>query len=69
MRSLGYISETSTHFAKRVAIIFYVHGPVHRESMSIIVQQDAPIYSLIYFCKLLTLHVTGGKSTHHQEHI
>jgi len=26
---------------------------VHRESMSIIVQQDATIYSLLYFCKLL----------------
>jgi len=26
---------------------------VRRESMSIIVQQDATIYSLLYFCKLL----------------
>ena len=26
---------------------------VHRESMSIIVQQDATMYSLLYFCKLL----------------
>jgi len=42
---------------------------VHRESMPIIVQQVATIYSLIYFCKLLTLHVSGGKSTHHQEHM
>ena len=32
---------------------FYVHGSVHRESMSIIVQQDMTIYSLLYFCKLL----------------
>jgi hypothetical protein len=32
---------------------FYVHVSVHRESMSIIVQQDATIYSLLYFCKLL----------------
>jgi len=26
----------------------YVHGSVHRESMSIIVQQDATIYSLLF---------------------
>jgi len=33
--------------------LFYVHGSVHRESMSIIVQQDATIYSSLYFCELL----------------
>jgi len=38
------------------------------DSGSIIVQQDATIYSLLYFCKLLALHVSGGNSTHHQEH-
>jgi hypothetical protein len=27
---------------------FYVNGSVHRESMSIIAQQDANIYSLLY---------------------
>ena len=32
---------------------FYVHGSVHRESVSIIVQQDTTIYSLLYFCKVL----------------
>jgi hypothetical protein len=32
---------------------FYVYGSVHRESVSIIVQQDATIYSLLCFCKLL----------------
>jgi hypothetical protein len=32
---------------------FYLHGSVRRESMSIIVQQDSTIYSLLYFCKLL----------------
>jgi hypothetical protein len=30
-----------------------VHGSVHRESVSIIVQHDASMYSLLYFCKLL----------------
>ena len=47
---------------------FYVHGSVHHESMSIIVQQDATIYSLLYFCKA-ALHVSGGTSTHHQKHM
>ena len=32
---------------------FNVHGSVHRESMSIVVQQGATMYSLLYFCKLL----------------
>ena len=34
---------------------FYVYGSVHRESMSIIVQQDAAVYSLLCFRKLLVL--------------
>jgi hypothetical protein len=34
-------------------LFFYVYGSVHRESISIIVQQDATIYSLLCFCKLL----------------
>jgi len=33
--------------------VFYGHGSVHRESMSMIVQQDATIYSLLCFSKLL----------------
>ena len=32
---------------------FSVHGSVHRESMSIIVQKDATMCSLLCFCKLL----------------
>jgi len=32
---------------------FNVYGSVRRESMSITVQQDATIYSLLYFCELL----------------
>jgi hypothetical protein len=32
---------------------FNVHGSVSRESMSIILQQDATVYSLLYLCKLL----------------
>ena len=34
---------------------FYVHGSVRRESISIIVQQVANIYSLLYFCNLLCM--------------
>jgi len=39
---------------------------VHLESMTIIVQQDVTIYSLLYYCELM---FCGGNSTHHQEHI
>jgi hypothetical protein len=43
-----FMTAEATHSFK-----FYVHGSVHRESVSIIVQQDATIYSLLHFCKLL----------------
>ena len=36
-----------------VNFCFNVHGSVHRESISVTVQQDATMYSLLYFCKLL----------------
>jgi len=40
---------------------------VHRESMSIIVQQDAT--TNIFFIFLQTaVHVSGDNFTHHQEH-
>jgi hypothetical protein len=32
---------------------FYVYGSMHCESLSIIVRQDATVYGLLYFCKLL----------------
>jgi len=41
------------NFNVLVIYFFNVHGSVHREPMSIIVQQDATRYSLLYFCKLL----------------
>jgi len=40
---------------------------VHRESVSITVQQDAATYSLLYFLQT-ALHVSGDTFTHHQEH-
>jgi len=33
--------------------IFYIHGSVHREPNLIIVQQDATVFSLLYFCSQL----------------
>jgi len=51
-----------------IILLFHVHGSMHHESMRIIVQQNATMYSLLNFCKLLTLHVLGGNSTHYQEH-
>ena len=32
---------------------FYTHASVHRESNLITVQQDATVFSLLYFCRLL----------------
>jgi len=37
----------------QVFIFLCVYGFVHRESMSILVQQDVTIYSSLYFCRLL----------------
>ena len=33
--------------------VFYIHGSMHRESNLIIVQQDAAVFSLLYFCRQL----------------
>ena len=49
-------------------VTFYVHGSVHRESVSIIVQRDATIYSFIIFLQT-ALHVSDASLTHHQEHV
>ena len=45
----------------------YVHGSVHRESMSIIVQRAANIYIFIIFLQT-DLHVSVDTLIHHQEH-
>ena len=44
---------------------FYVHGSVHRESVSTTVQQDATIFILLR----TALHVSGDNFTHHQENM
>ena len=33
--------------------VFYIHGSVHCESNLINVQQDATVFSLLYFCRQL----------------
>jgi hypothetical protein len=45
---------------------FYVHGSVHRESLSITVQQDANKYS--FYSLQTAVNVSGDTFTHHQEH-
>jgi len=45
--------------------VFYVHGSVHRESVSIIVQQDATIHGFIIFLHT-ALHVSDDTLVHHQ---
>jgi hypothetical protein len=46
---------------------FNVHGSVHRKNILIYVQQDATLHSLFYL--KTALHISGGNTTHHQEHI
>jgi hypothetical protein len=45
---------------------FNVHGSVHRNNILIYIQQDATLHSL--FQLETALHVSGGTTTHHQEH-
>jgi hypothetical protein len=47
------------------SLFFYVRGSLHRESMSIIVRQDATLYS--FYSLQTALHVSGDTFTHHQE--
>jgi len=36
-------------YSSKATVTFYVHGSVHPESMSIIVQQVGTIYSVVIF--------------------
>jgi len=40
---------------------------MHHKNILIYIQQDATLHSLLYM--ETALHVSGGTSTHHQEHI
>jgi len=46
---------------------FDIHGSVHRTYISIYIQQDATLHSLLYLEN--ALHVSGVNATHHQERI
>jgi len=45
---------------------FNVHGSVYRNNILIYIQQDATLHSLFYL--ETALHVSGGTTTHRQEH-
>jgi len=45
---------------------FKVYGSMHRKNILIYTQQDATLHSL--FSLETALHVSGGTSTHHQDH-
>ena len=49
------------------SVAFYVHGSLHRDSVSIIVQRDATMYSFIMFLQT-PLHVLDDTLIHCQEH-
>jgi len=40
---------------------------VHRKNIPIYIQQDATLHSLFYL--ETAVHILGGTTTHHQEHI
>jgi len=47
--------------------MFDIHMPVHRNIIPNYSQQDATFLDLFIFTD--ALHVSGGSSAHHQEHI
>jgi hypothetical protein len=47
-------------------MVFNVQGSVHRNNIQIYIQQDAVLHGLFYL--ETALHVSGGTTTHHQEH-
>jgi hypothetical protein len=56
-----------THGEVRIRpTVVYVHGSMHPESISIIVQQDATLYS--FYSLQTSLYVSGDTFTHRQEH-
>ena len=59
----SFLSEVSLRFLK-----FYIQGSVHRKYIPLdIFPTRCNITQFIYFWKT-ALHVSGGISTHHQEH-
>ena len=62
---LNYFS-TLIHFKVVIYPFFNVHGSVHRKNILTYIQQDATLQSLFYL--ETAWHVSGGTTTHHQEH-
>ena len=61
-------NNIADHTLITTVLLFYVHVSVYRELVSIIVQQDATIYSFTIFLQT-ALHVSDDTLIHHQEHI
>jgi hypothetical protein len=65
------VDELSTQIPKLhrlVSELYYklnFHGSVHYKNIPIYIQQDATLHTLLY--PETALHVSGGKTTHHQE--
>ena len=64
---LDFLLRVNATYCVRIRYVFFhVHGSMHRDSVSIIVQQDATIYNFIIFLQT-DLHISGDTFTHHQE--
>ena len=46
---------------------FHIHGSVHRESNLVTVQQDANVFSLLYFCRQLYMFRVFSESVPTQQ--
>ena len=55
------------HHLIRLTVLdkFNVHGSLHPKNILMYIQQDATLRSLFY--PEIVLHVSGGKTSHHQE--
>jgi len=68
-RSLGNLASSSSIILRKYKwriFIFDIHMPLHRNIITNYSQQDAPF---LEFISTDALHVSGGSSAHHQEHI
>jgi len=68
MEVCNIIKNASGKYGCNFFIFFYyffnIHGSVHRESNLITVQQDATVFSLLYFCwQLYMFQVMMGVNT------
>ena len=75
LQQVGLVEDNSTiawtlsahvSYQYSMGIVFNVHGSVHRNNILIYIQQDATLHSLFYL--ETAQHISGGTTTHHQEH-